>query len=213
MRKLVAAMLIVLAAPATAHEVWIEKDPAGPARVYLGEPAEAVPEAGDPEFSRLKEPLVFTDSRDRKAPLLRRANHIEAAVPAAGDVRLYDDAVFEPWQGEGEKWEGVVYHARAGRTETRHALELELVPTVPDGDRFTLLWQGAPVAGAKVTIIDPDRWSKAIEADDKGVVTVPRRGNGRYLLSASHDVAGERVVAGKPVTKTIHVSTLTYVVN
>lgn len=50
-----------------AHEVWIERDGNGPARIYLGEPAEAVPEGGDPEFPKLKTPTLFSDSRARRS--------------------------------------------------------------------------------------------------------------------------------------------------
>lgn len=213
MKKWIAALLAVssLSAPAAAHEVWIERDGAGPARIYLGEPADAVPDNGDPEFPKLKTPTLFAESRERPAPLTRRTNHIEAAVAGTGDVRLVDDNVFEPWAGEDGKLQGVVYHARAGRSETRHALDLEIVPLAAGGDGFAVLWQGTPVPGAKLTIIDPDRWSKSWIADDKGVIAVPARGKGRYLLSTSHEVKGERILSGKTVASTIHVSTLTYV--
>lgn len=213
MKKWLAPLLAIgaVAAPAAAHEVWIERDGTAPARIYLGEPAEAVPEGGDPEFPKLKTPVLFAESRARPALLVRRTNHIEAAVSAPGDLRLVDDNVFEPWAGEDGKLQGVVYHARAGRSETRHALDLEIVPLAAGGDRFAVLWQGTPVPGAKLTIIDPDRWAKATVADDKGVVAVPARGKGRYLLSASHEVKGERVLTGKTVASTVHVSTLTYV--
>src|SRR3546814_7377782 len=52
MKKTFAALMAFsfLASPATAHEVWVERDAAGPARIYLGEPADPVPAAGDPEF-------------------------------------------------------------------------------------------------------------------------------------------------------------------
>ena len=213
MKKTFAALMAFsfLASPATAHEVWIERDGNAPARIYLGEPAEAVPESGDPEFPKLKTPALFTESRDRPAPLVRRANHIEATVSAPGDVRLVDENVFEPWAGEDGKLQGVIYHARAGRTETRHALELEIVPLTANGDRFAVLWQGKPLPGAKLTVIDPDRWAKSYAADDKGIIAAPERGKGRYLLSTSNEVAAERVIAGKTVASTVHVSTLTYV--
>lgn len=213
MKKWIVALLVVssLSAPAAAHEVWIERDGTGPARIYLGEPAEAVPDNGDPEFPKLKTPALFAGNLDRPVPLVRRANHIEAVVSTPGDVRLVDDNVFDPWTGADGKLQGVVYHARAGRGETRHALDLEIVPLAAGGDNFVVLWQGSPVPGAKLTIIDPDRWAKYLVADNKGTITVPARGKGRYLLSTSHEVAGERTLSGKSVASTVHVSTLTYV--
>lgn len=213
MRKTFAALMAfsMLAAPAAAHEVWIERDASGPARIYLGEPADIVPEAGDPEFHKLKSPALFQADRSRTAPLVRRTNHIEAAVSGAGDVRLTDDNVFAPWEGEGGKWEAVVYYARAGRTDTKTILALEIAPTAANADSFTVNWQGKPLPGTKVIVVNADRWQKSFTADAEGRVSVPVTGPGRYLLSVSHDVAGARTLGGKTVAKTIHVSTLTFI--
>jgi uncharacterized GH25 family protein len=208
MKKTFAALMAFgfLASPATAHEVWVERDATGPARIYLGEPADPVPEGGDPEFSKLTAPrLIGAD-----AALVRRANHIEAAVTGTGDVRLTDDNVFAPWEAEGGKWEGVIYYARAGRAETRSALDLEIVPTAAGANSFTVHWLGKPLPGAKVTVINADRWQKSFAADDQGRIDVPVTGAGRYLLSASHEVEGARTLGGKDVAKTHHISTLTF---
>ena len=42
MRRLLTMMFaaLILAAPAAAHEIWVERDGNGPARIYLGEPAQ-----------------------------------------------------------------------------------------------------------------------------------------------------------------------------
>ena len=208
MKKTFAALMAFgfLASPATAHEVWVERDANGPARIYLGEPADPVPEAGDPEFSKLTAPrLVGAD-----AALVRRANHIEAAVTGTGDVRLTDDNVFAPWEAEGGKWEGVIYYARAGRAETRSALDLEIVPTAAGANSFVVNWLGKPLPGAKVTVINADRWQKSFAANEQGRIDVPVTGAGRYLLSTSHEVEGARTLGGKSVAKTHHISTLTF---
>lgn len=213
MKKTFAALLTFgfLASPATAHEVWVERDPTGPARIYLGEPADPVPEAGDPEFSKLTAPRLEGVDAAKPAALVRRANHIEAAVTGTGDVRLTDDNVFAPWEAEGGKWEGVIYYARAGRAETRSALDLEIVPTAAGANSFTVHWLGKPLPGAKVTVINADRWQKNFAADDQGRIDVPVTGTGRYLLSTSHEVEGARKLGGKSVAKTHHISTLTFV--
>lgn len=213
MKKTFAALIALsfLASPATAHEVWVERDATGPARIYLGEPADPVPEAGDPEFAKLTAPRLLAADGAKPAALVRRANHIEAAVTGAGDVRLTDDNVFAPWQADGGKWEGVIYYARAGRTETRSALDLEIVPTAAEANSFVVNWLGKPLPGAKVTVINPDRWQKSFTADAAGRIDVPVTGAGRHLLSASHDVEAVRALGGKEVAKTYHISTLTFV--
>ncbi len=211
MRYLAVAACAALALPAAAHDVWIERDASGPARIYLGEPADVVPEAGDPEFANLKTPKLFQADPAKSAALIRRANHIEAAVAGSSDLRLTDDNVFAPWAAEGGKWEGVVYYARAGREETKAVLDLEISPVSAGADRFTVNWLGKPLGGAKVTVVNADRWQKSFTADAEGRVDVPVTAPGRYLLSVSHDVAGDRALGGKTVAKTIHVSTLTFV--
>lgn len=206
-----AALGTSIAAPVWAHEVWIERDANGPARIYLGEPAEAVPEGGDPEFPKLRTPRLIGSDSAKPAKLERRANHIEAAVAGPGDVRLTDDNVFAPWQGEGGKWEGVVYYARAGRTEPGTALDLEISPIRPGADTFVVNWLGKPLATAKVTVVNADRWQKGFTADAQGHVQLSASAPGRYLLSVSHNVEGAQTLGGKSVAKTIHVSTLTFV--
>lgn len=184
-RKILLAALLVSASAAQAHEVWIERDGVGPARIYLGEPGEALPGGGDPEFAKLKAPKLINASG---AALVRKAGYLEVAVPA-GDVRAWDDAVFEPW-GEAGKKESVVYYARAGRSETRSAMPFEIAPVTAHGDRFVVLRDGKPVPNARVTVITPDKWSKGFTTDADGVLSVPVREKGRYLLSSTQKDEG-----------------------
>ncbi|MEE4452956.1 DUF4198 domain-containing protein [Novosphingobium resinovorum] len=187
-------LLLALAAPAAqAHEVWIERDGTGPARIYLGEPGEALPPGGDPEFDHLKTPQLLPAS---KAAMARKAGYLEVAVPA-GDVRAHDDTVFAPWGEDGKK-EGVAYFARAGRAEARSAMPFEIAPVSAGGDRFVLVRDGKPVADAQVTVISPDKWTKAVRTDAQGTLAVPLREKGRYILTASHkDEAGGETSLGK----------------
>lgn len=203
---LLAAAAMLIAVPAVAHEIWVEHDGKGPARIYLGEPNEVVPAAGDPEFHHLQKPQLVGGT----GALTRRANHIEAAVSGAGDVRVRDDAVFEPWQSGAAK-QGAIFYARAGRSETSHKLDLELVPVAANGDQFTLFFRGKPLANAKLSIVTPDRWQKGFVTDGEGRITVPQLGAGRYLVSASHTETAPAKLGGQDVASVMHISTLTFV--
>jgi hypothetical protein len=145
--------LLALSPAAQAHEVWVERDGSGPARIYLGEPGEMLPPGGDPEFEKLRAPRLVPGSSGIP---VRKAGFIEVAAPT-GDVRVIDDSVFAPWGEEGAK-QGVIYYARAGRVGTTAVLPWEIVPTAANDDRFALLKNGAPVPGAKITVISPDKW-------------------------------------------------------
>jgi len=207
MKTLSMALLALLGLSSTveAHEIWVERDATGPARIYLGEPAEAMPEGGDPEFEKLKAPRIVPAS---KAVQVRKTGYIEVAAPA-GDVRVIDDTVFEPWGEEGKK-EGVIYYARAGRAEAKAGLPLEIVPTAPHADSFTLVRDGKPVPAAKLTVISPDKWSKAFVTDTQGRVTLPIKEKGRYILSATHEEKGDLSLANRKVATLYHMATLTF---
>jgi len=193
---------------AQAHEIWIERDAAGPARIYLGEPESPLPEGGDPEFGKLKAPKLVAAST---AAMARKAGYLEVAVPP-GDVRATDDTVFAPWGAEGKK-ESVVYYARAGRGEAKAAMPLEIAPAAPNGDRFILSRDGKPVAGADIRVITPDKWSKSFKTDAEGAVTVPLKEKGRYLLAASQKDEGSFDTPGGKVAVLHRTTTTTFVVD
>ncbi|MBA4090298.1 MAG: nickel uptake transporter family protein [Sphingobium sp.] len=197
--------LVSLSCVAQAHEIWVERDGTGPARIYLGEPGEALPEGGDPEFEKLKAPKLMPASQ---AAQVRKAGYIEVAAPA-GDVRVIDDTVFEPWGEEGKK-EGVIYYARAGRAEAKAGLPLEIVPTAAHADSFTLLREGKPVPATKLTVISPDKWTKAFTTDAQGRVALPLKDKGRYILSATQEEKGDFSLANQKVATLYHMATLTF---
>ncbi len=203
------ALLLALALPtiADAHEVWVERDAAGPVRIYLGEPAEPLPPGGDPEFHRLVKPVILGAEG---VATERRDGHLAATVAGKGDVRVTDASVFAPWGDVGAK-ETVVYYARAGRDETATRMAYEIAPLTARGDRFALMQAGKPVPNAKVTVISPDKWTKVLTADASGAVTVPVRGPGRYLLSATSEETGQLTSPAGPVAKIYHTATTTFV--
>ena len=210
MLKWTSALLAIACLPAMAqaHEVWVERDGAGPARIYLGEPGDPLPEGGDPEFEKLKAPKLVPAS---SAAQVRKAGYIEVAVPA-GDVRVIDDSVFDPWGEEGKK-EGVIYYARAGRSEAKAGMPLEIVPTAPGASSFTLVRDGKPLAGVKVTAISPDKWSKGFVTDAQGRVTLPIKEKGRYILTATQEEKGDLSLRGAKVATLYNIATLTFVNN
>ena len=180
--------LIGLTATAQAHEIWVERDGAGPARIYLGEPGDTLPEGGDPEFEKLKSPKLVPATQ---AAQVRKAGYIEVAAPA-GDVRVTDDSVFEPWGEDGKK-QGVIYYARAGRADTKAVLPLEIVPA------------------AKILAISPDKWSKSFTTDAQGRVALPINAKGRYILSATQEETGSLTLRGAPVATLYHMTTTSFV--
>jgi len=205
-KLLLSALLLTLPTAAQAHEVWIERDGNGPARIYLGEPAEILPVGGDPEFAKLKAPRVLSAPDAKQA---RKAGFLEVAVPA-GDVHAWDDNVFAPWGPDGKK-EGIVYYARAGRADTKAALPFEIAPVTPNDNRFVLLRNGKPVPKTQVTAISPDKWTKTLTSDEAGTITVPVSSAGRYLLTASLKEEGSHATPAGTVATIHRITTTSFV--
>lgn len=204
---LLAALALLLPTASQAHEIWIERDGTGPARIYLGEPGEPTPPGGDPEFVKLEAPRIVAHP---DAVLTRRSGFIEAGLPA-GDVRVWDDTVFAPWGPDGRK-EGVVYYARAGRAETQARLPFELAPVTANGSRFVLTRDGNPLPGATVSLYAPDRSKTDLTTDAAGTIETGASGKGRHLLVASAKEDGPVPLPGG-VVQTVHrITTTSYVV-
>lgn len=204
---LFAALALCLPATAHAHEIWIERDGTGPARIYLGEPGEPMPAGGDPEFAKLKAPRILAHP---DAVLTRRAGFLETKLPA-GDIRASDDTVFAPWGPEAKK-EGVVYYARAGRTEAQARLPFELAPVTANGSRFVLTRDGKPLSGATVALYAPDRSKIDLTADAAGTIETGVAKPGRYLLVANAKEDGPVTLPGGIVQTVYRITTTSYVV-
>lgn len=209
-RSLLPALLLAcLSLSAQAHEIWIERDGAGPVRVYFGEPAQEVLDHGEDELKRVVAPDIF-GVHGKAAGVTRKDDHLVAALHGDGDAWLFDDKVFEPWQGEAGKYESVSYYARAGRQSTASKLDFELVPRSAGGDVLTVLYRGKPLPDAEVTVIDPRKWTRQLKSDGQGRVTLPKLTEGRHILVATHKEPVQRQIAGKPVATIHHISTLTF---
>ncbi|MFT4267113.1 MAG: DUF4198 domain-containing protein [Xenophilus sp.] len=202
-------LLACLSLSTQAHEIWIERDGAGPVRVYFGEPAQEVLDHGEDELKRVVAPDIF-GPHGKATAVTREGDHLVAPLHGDGDAWLFDDKVFEPWQGEGSKYESVSYYARAGRQSTASKLDFELVPASAGGDVLTVLYHGKPLPDAEVTVIDPRKWTRQLKSDTQGRVTLPRLAAGRHIVVATHKEAVQRQIAGKLVTTVHHISTLTF---
>ena len=211
MKSLLLACLALsgLSLSAQAHEIWIERDAGrGPVRVYFGEPAAAPGEEED-ELGRLQH-FELTGNGGQAGKAERQGDHLVAPLQAEGDAWLFDDQVFEPWQGEDKRYEAVSYYARAGRASTSPRLALELVPMAANGDTLKVVFRDQPVAGAEVSVFDPARKETKLTADAAGRVTLPKLADGRHLVVVSHKEPVDKQIAGKRVETMYHIATLTF---
>jgi hypothetical protein len=177
------AAMLIAAVPAAAHQIWLERE-GQTARAYFGEPVENVRERTGGLLDRVPGPRAFTTDAAAATAMTRGADHFSATLPAgAGDVRLVEDG-YPPF-GREEKTK-LIMLAREGRSETRAALDLEIVPVTAGGNEFTVMFRGRPLPRAEVTLVAPPRWERRFQSDAQGRVTFPTPWAGRYVAEVIH---------------------------
>ncbi|MGM3387477.1 DUF4198 domain-containing protein [Stutzerimonas stutzeri] len=212
LKPLACALLLgAIALPATAHELWLERDGEGPVKLYLGEPDQDVLERGETIAALAPTTRLLGAETANTAALDVREDHLEVSVEGDGDVRAINDQVWEPWKNDQGEVTAALMHARHGRTETQPGMDFELVPLKAGADRFTLLFKGEPVPQNDVMLITPDNQARNLQTDASGQVRVPVEGAGRYIVASGHEAsANGQKVAGKAVDKLYYGTTTSF---
>lgn len=195
---------------AQAHEMWLERGENGTVRAYLGDVA-GQPDTGE-DVAKLVDKVRFhTGSKIAEPAVVAHEDHLAATLDHQGDVRLYTDQVWAPWQRDDGSYKAAAFQARTGRTETKAIFDLELVPVAAGSDTVTLLFKGAPLPATDVTVVTPDKWQKTFKTDEKGQLTVPVEKTGRFVLYTHHEETGiKREIAGKQVSTLSHIASLSF---
>lgn len=207
----IAAGVLLFAGSAQAHFVWIERDGAGEARAYFGEWADDVREKAGGHLDLIKTPQAFQADRARKLAVVRAADHLAIAAEGAGDVRLVEEGLAPREDKRAGGRTKAVFHAKAGRADTRGALDLELVPAAANGNDFVLQLRGAPLARAEVKVFGPPRWEKTYRTDEAGRVRIDTPWAGRYVVEVVHTEERAGGSGEEAYNRIRHVSTLSFV--
>jgi hypothetical protein len=206
----IALFILGLIDTAHAHFVWLERDGDGPARAYFGEWIDDIREKTGGLLDRFKAPHAYLGASADLLPVKRNENNLEVRIKGRGDVRFTDSSV--PPREDKEKG-GVtktIYYAKEGRTETSARLDLELVPTAVNGDTFALMFMGAPLPKAELTIIGPSKWEKPLVTDDSGKIKLPLPWTGRYVLEVTYFDEKPGGSGAEQFSRTRHISSLSF---
>lgn len=209
-RRLVcAAAVALLAAPASAHFLWIHLDPGGLAVARL-QFSEGVFDPTPPDFLRPLEGLR-----------LRGPGALEATFDGAAELGVEASAGWlaaeHEWglMGGGDARFLLVYHAKGARTVAdagAHAgLRAELFLHAGDGGGLVLSarFDGEPAVGSEVTLLAREGHAPLVlETDARGEVEVPPLRCGAFQARALvvEPVAGEH--GGEPYAEVRHYATL-----
>ncbi len=109
----------------------------------------------------------------------------------------------------------VFYLARHGRTDTTPQLDLELVPTEPNGTTFRLYFKGKAVPANQVRVETSSGWRRTLSPAADGSVTLvspefPRLFPSRYVMEISAKVSGRFKVGDTVHESALHTTTLSF---
>lgn len=212
-------LIIITSLKINAHEVWLERDNNGFVKVYIGELGE--PEIGS-EIDKLAGSQVFINDRKVIAQLEQKEDHFLARLNDAGDARLFSDKVWQPWEINQNSWwqfwktseaklQGGILQARVGRTETVAKLTYELVPTSVNGNVFTAIFAGKPLANKSIYLLTPSKKQHEFTTNELGQVEIKSQESGRYILSSVHTIDTKAMHSDIQVESLMYISTLSYV--
>ncbi|HEY4253353.1 MAG TPA: DUF4198 domain-containing protein [Roseomonas sp.] len=212
LRHAPAAIAILFAAQAQAHQVWLERD-GQVVRAYFGEPAENRRERTGALLDRISGPRAFAADPQAALPIERRTDHLEIAAPAgSADIRLVEQSLAPSARPNSADRVKTVMLAREGRSETRAAMDLELVPVAAGGNEFVLMLRGQPLPRAEVTVVGPPRWERRIRTNPQGHVTFETPWAGRYVAEVIHTEEQAGGTGDGAYTRLRLVSTLSFAV-
>ena len=213
MRRFVIAGVLTAALPTqvAAHMVWLERDQAGAARIYFGEPAADLREKAGGALDRIATPRAFLLERGNALAVTRQEDHIAVPEAGPGDLRMIEEGLPPRQDQRAGGRTRTVFYAKAGRSESAAAMDLELTPVAPEANVFVLLFRGAPLPKTAVTVIGPPRWEKILRSDESGRVTLPLPWAGRYVVETAHVEEKPGGTGEAAYDRTRHVATLSFV--
>lgn len=215
-KALLGSLLLAAAAGAQAHQIWIEQDATG-ARLYLGEFADNLRERSPGMLDKFVQPTasLITAKGERPAALGKQTNSFVIAARAIpGESLIAQELGYPAWERkQGDRIERHVWvpAARwvgdfAARTPQ---LSLDLVPTGQPG-QFQVFYKGQPLPEAKVDVVAASGWSREVQADKNGLISVALPWKSAYVLEAKHTDKGGVERAGQKFDVGIYVTTLSF---
>jgi uncharacterized GH25 family protein len=190
-----AVALVLGTGSASAHQTWLENEAAGP-RFYFGEfgvnQREASPGYLD-KLRRISATVVSAAGERELAATKGKDGYNFAGKVAAGESVIAADLAYpliEGKSGTGPQrtaWTPAARYVTDFRAQTPK-LTLDVVPTGETGE-FQVVFRGAPLPNADVSLVAQSGWSLSGSTDAQGKVKFALPWKGLYALLVRHKEA------------------------
>lgn len=187
------AALVLGPARALAHQVWLETHSSG-VKLCFGEFADNQREASPGYLDKLAQPRAHRIGADGAQAELLGAKSADGIVfrglPEPGQSVIAVDLAYPLIEGkDGDKprrtaWTPAARYVTKLRAEPAK-LTLDVLPTGKAGE-FQVLYRGAPLANAELTLVASSGWSRPGRTDAGGKVTFALPWKGAYALLVRH---------------------------
>lgn len=212
-------LLFAASSPASAHYLWLELQGQG-ARLYFGEVNE-VREQSPGRLDDIPQPRVWSvpaaaaGAAEHRAARLRGAFAVDSAV-GPNLVAMESGYPVQDWTRLGLGIVKPVFYARLSpwpaSAVVPAAPELRLdVQPVPGSGAVRVLFDGKPLAGAKLAVHAPNGWDQEQKADAEGQVLLALPWRGQYVLEVIHREPAAGEFQGRRFESVRHRATLTIV--
>lgn len=183
---------LLLASAAQAHQVWLEQDASG-AKLYFGEFGDNLHEVSPGFLDKLSlsSATVFSAKGEKALEARKGRDGISISGRAGkGESLVAVDLAYPLLENkEGPKtvrtaWTPAARYVPAlGPQQPK--LVLDVVPTDGAGE-FQVVYRGAPLPKAEVSLVAVSGWSLSATTDDKGKVSFRLPWKGTYALLVRH---------------------------
>jgi hypothetical protein len=186
----ICAVALLWTTAASAHHLWLEPDGQG-AKLYFGEFDENLREASPGPLDGFK-PLPEAKAIGAASQPLK-VDKQPGAFVLSGTIGTADSIVAEQARIGERKQDGKVVRTLgtlAARwvpdfTERAPVLTLDVVPIGKAGS-FKVVYDGKPLAKAKLELIAESGWKKELQTDEQGAFTAATPWRGTYVIEIEH---------------------------
>jgi hypothetical protein len=188
------ATMLFWASTASSHHLWIEADDQG-AKLYFGEFGENLREASPGLLDRFTPPpqskvVGSAGAQPLKVEKSPGAFLLSGTIAAGDSVVAEQARLTERRQGDKVTRTFGILAARwvLDLAERAALLTLDVVPTGKPGE-FKVVYDGKPLAKAKVELVAESGWKKETNSGEQGTFTVSTPWRGAYVVEVEHTEA------------------------